>query len=151
MNWRTLIMPVVKLYWRIFKPKTFGVKVLIFHPKDKGKVLLVRHSYGNKNLWNFPGGGYCPKKETAIQAAKREVQEELFCRIKDCKELCVYKTSGEGKRDTVSVIMCTVDDESFKTGAEIDSYEWVTLSEVLARENISRVVRHAIFFLNKIS
>lgn len=35
------------VYWRIAKPTTYGVKALIVHPVDAGRVLLVRHSYGD--------------------------------------------------------------------------------------------------------
>jgi ADP-ribose pyrophosphatase YjhB (NUDIX family) len=72
-----ILMPGMRLYWKIFKPRSYGVKVAIMHPANPEKLLLVRHSYGNTTLWNIPGGGYNPKKETAQNAAAREVLEEL--------------------------------------------------------------------------
>lgn len=98
----TLCMPLVRLYWRVFKPKTHGVRVLIVSASDADtRVLLVRHAYGDQSLWNIPGGGFNPKKESAAEAARREVTEELSLDCVDLREIGMYQTEGEGKRDTV--------------------------------------------------
>lgn len=49
--------PILKIYWFIFRPKTYGVKVIL---RCGGKFLLIRNSYGKKH-WTFPGGGTCGK------------------------------------------------------------------------------------------
>ena len=43
-----------KLYWKIKKPRTLGVRAMIFDEK-KGKLLLVKHTYIDG--WFLPGGG----------------------------------------------------------------------------------------------
>lgn len=50
-----------------------GVAAVIFD-RD-GRVLLVRHSYGQRG-WELPGGGRQPK-ESLEQAVLRELREEL--------------------------------------------------------------------------
>src|SRR3989338_69091 len=98
------LMPMVKLYWRVLQPKSFGVKVLITYPTETSKVLLVRHSYGNTSLWNIPGGGYNPKKESAEIAAKREVFEELGVEVTQLSLLGEYLTS---KKESKTQSLCT--------------------------------------------
>src|SRR5437868_9837029 len=49
-----------------------GAAAVIFDPN--GRVLLVRHSYGQRG-WELPGGGRQPK-ESLQQAVLREIREE---------------------------------------------------------------------------
>ncbi len=60
-----------KVVRRVRWPLTIGVRVIV--RDDQGRVLLVRHTYSLG--WHFPGGGV-NKRETAIDAAAREVREE---------------------------------------------------------------------------
>ncbi len=139
------LMPFVKVYWRIFKPKSFGVKVLLTHPAEKSKVLLVRHSYGNTSLWNIPGGGYNPKNESAEKAARREVFEELGVEVLQLSLLGEYLTSIEGKKDTVTMYRGTIESTStIKTNPEILEIEWAESSLLGSRGNeVARVARRA--------
>lgn len=140
-----ILMPVVRLYWRIFKPQTFGVKVLIKHPTKNNEVLLVLHSYGNKTLWNIPGGGYNPKKESAIEAAEREVKEELGVDIFDLVQVGEYKTSGEGKQDTVAMFVGVIDSSNdLKPNAEVAEIIWQSYQITLKRDDVARVARRTI-------
>jgi 8-oxo-dGTP diphosphatase len=104
MNWRHLISPVLHLYWRTFRPRTYGVRALILHPDTSDRILLVRHTYGDRMLWNLPGGGFNPKKEIAMQAAIREIKEELGADLINPIEICSYYTDAQGKCDTVTVV-----------------------------------------------
>ncbi len=64
-----------RLVWRLTKPHHSGAVVMLWH---EGKVLLVRSSY--RTAWMAPGGGI-EAHETPVQAAVREVSEELGLRI----------------------------------------------------------------------
>lgn len=140
-----MIMPLAKLYWHIFKPESCGVKVLIIHPHDKSRVLLVRHSYGNTTLWNIPGGGYNPKKEKAELAAQREVFEELGVKVVNLKLLGEYQTANEGKKDTVAMFKGTIENiENIVLNPEISEMEWVLAETMSNRGNeIARVAGRA--------
>ena len=61
-------MPLVKIYWRIFKPVTFGVKAIILCDNE---VLLVKNVSESK--WHLPGGGIY-KSESSYEAVRREVK-----------------------------------------------------------------------------
>jgi len=63
---------VAKVVRRARWPLTIGVRTVV--RDDEGRVLLVRHTYSPG--WHFPGGGV-NKRETAIDAAVREVREEV--------------------------------------------------------------------------
>ncbi len=137
-------MPLVTLYWRVFKPKTYGVKVLIHHPDNTEKILLVRHSYGNKTLWNIPGGGYKPKKESPEKAGVREVNEELKITLENPQIIGLYETSGEGKRDTVTIVLGTIKNTNLTLNNEIAEISWKEASSALHDADVSRVAKKAI-------
>lgn len=84
-----------RLWWRVRRPHRSSVVVVAFD--DRGRVLLVRHSYGPP-VWSLPGGGI-DRGEDPAQAAAREVREELGCGLVD---LVVIDASTEriaGSRD----------------------------------------------------
>lgn len=87
-----------KRLWRLFRPRTRGVKVMLFN--SQGELLLIRNSYGRTDEFVLPGGGIRPF-ETPERAARREIREELGCPVADLKFLATFSSSAEGKRDTI--------------------------------------------------
>jgi len=87
-----------RLVWRVLRPRTRGVKVMLFD--EVGALLLVRHTYGRTDQFLLPGGGVRPfeKPETA---AAREVREELDCGVEELVFVSTHSSTHEGKRDTV--------------------------------------------------
>ena len=82
----------------VLRIRTRGVKVMLFD--DEGRIVLIRNSYGRSDLFVLPGGGI-HRSETPIDAARREVCEELGCAIDDLAFVASYQNRGEGKRDVV--------------------------------------------------
>jgi ADP-ribose pyrophosphatase YjhB (NUDIX family) len=67
----------------VLRRKGPGVKCLLTH---KGEVLLVRHTYGPRQLWQIPGGA--PHRgEMLVCTAAREMEEELGLGGLDWREL----------------------------------------------------------------
>lgn len=98
---RRLLAPlyrVQRLVWRVLRPHTRGVKVMLFN--DAGELLLVRHSYGNTRLFMLPGGGIRPF-EAPERAAVREIREELGCGVEGLAFVSLHASTHEGKRDSV--------------------------------------------------
>jgi 8-oxo-dGTP pyrophosphatase MutT (NUDIX family) len=62
----------LQLSWFLRRPHKRGVKCLITF---QGRILLVRHTYGPR-AWDLPGGGM-RRGEPPLEAARREMQEEL--------------------------------------------------------------------------
>ncbi len=135
------LMPLVRIYWKLFRPKTFGVKAVVVLEREIGNILLVRHTYGDKSLWNLPGGKYNPRKETPETAIQRELREELGCEALSLRELGKYYTEGEGKRDTVQIFLAVINCIGTDRDAEIAEMTWCPIDSVGSMENVARVAR----------
>lgn len=143
MRIRTIASTFLRLYWRIFKPRTYGVKGLVWHPDESGRVLLVRHAYGATHEWNLPGGGYRPRRELAEQALRRELKEELALECDDVAVLGEHRTNYEGKQDAVSIFLCRPRTSDINPNREILEFAWVPLAELAGNKQYYRVVRRA--------
>jgi ADP-ribose pyrophosphatase YjhB (NUDIX family) len=77
-----LIYPWLRLYWFLVRPKTFGVQCVIQHADA---MLLVRNTYGRQQ-WTFPGGSIA-RGETAEDAIRREVREEVGLHLQHLQHL----------------------------------------------------------------
>lgn len=118
--------PVRKIYWFIFRPKTYGVKVVL---QCGGKFLLIRNSYGKKH-WTFPGGGI-KKGESAEEATKRETLEEVGVTVTKLKYLGEYHNARQYKKDTVYCFFSDV--TSFEhqiDNDEVEEAKWFYLSDI---------------------
>jgi len=119
--------PAVELWWKIRKPKTFEVKVLLWHPDNDGHFLVVRHSYADTRRWGLPGGGYKPTRETSVQAASREISEELGLRVTPgaFARLETITTTLEAKRDTLTILTPTASATGFSLSPELVEGRWI--------------------------
>jgi 8-oxo-dGTP pyrophosphatase MutT (NUDIX family) len=83
-TWRVVLLRLLyRVAWRglqlramVWSRRGRGVKCLITH---EGEVLLVRHTYGKRDTWYVPGGA-ARRGEPMMQAAARELEEELGVR-----------------------------------------------------------------------
>src|SRR5438309_291234 len=88
--------PMRSLYWFLFRPQLFGVKCVIQY---KGAVLLIRHTYGDRKKWRFPGGGM-KRREDPEGAMKREVREEVGIRLGAVRKIGEYEKREFGAPST---------------------------------------------------
>ena len=63
----------------------------------QGQILLVRHSYGQRRC-SFPGG-VVEAGEAVLDAALREVHEELGIEVQVQQLVGIYRTTGLNKPD----------------------------------------------------
>ncbi len=68
-----------------------GVKCLLTHG---GRVLMVRHTYGRRDVWYLPGGGV-RRGEPPLDAAAREMEEELGLEDLRFRALATFETRLE--------------------------------------------------------
>jgi len=94
----TIAYKILYIYWKIFKPITVGVNILLL--SENNKVILIRKAYVSG--WHLPGGGV-KRGETLEQAIKRETKEEIGGTINSLDFFGVYTTFMEGKSDHVIV------------------------------------------------
>lgn len=62
---------MLRAWWFVRRPRTEGALIAIW---NEGELLLVKNSY--RNEYTLPGG-YVHRNETAIEAASRELLEEV--------------------------------------------------------------------------
>ncbi|WP_412538360.1 NUDIX domain-containing protein [Longispora sp. K20-0274] len=115
-----------RAYRRVLKPRTHGVKVLVLHPDHAGGFLLVRHSYGDRDVWGLPGGGYRPRRESPEHAARRECREELGIELTSVERVSEHLT-GEGGRGHLTVLSGRAVSADLRPNEEIDATAWVPL------------------------
>jgi ADP-ribose pyrophosphatase YjhB (NUDIX family) len=88
-----------RLYWKIRKPRSLGVKALLTNPS--GEILLVQTSY--ETYWALPGGGV-DKYEHPADAIVRELREETrldSSLIRSMQIGGIYTSAAQGKSDTI--------------------------------------------------
>lgn len=90
---------MMRVYWGIARPDTHGALVAVWY---QGRILLVKNSY--VPYWSLPGG-YVHSGETALQAALRELREEVGLKVdsSDLKPSLDVKHEWEGKHDHVEI------------------------------------------------
>ena len=90
-----------RLALRVLRLKTRGVKVMAFNPA--GELLLIRHTYGRRELFMLPGGGI-GRRESPVEAAARELTEETGISAERLEARSIYGSRSEGKRDTIHLL-----------------------------------------------
>ena len=131
-----LVYAINNLYWRITKPLTLGVRLLLIRDRS---VLLVKHTY--TNYWYLIGGGV-KKHETLEQAARREALEEVGVRLGSLTLCGVYSNFSEGKSDHIILFVCSDFSVSGKTDYEIKEWKFFGLDEL--PEDISPATKRRI-------
>jgi 8-oxo-dGTP pyrophosphatase MutT (NUDIX family) len=125
-----LAYSVQKLAWRVLRPSTRGVKVMLFN--DAGELLLIRNAYGRSDLYVLPGGGVRPFEELAA-AATREVREELGVAITALELRSEHDSSAEGKRDRISLFAARVVGVPRPDRFEVTEARFVALDDLPAQ------------------
>jgi 8-oxo-dGTP pyrophosphatase MutT (NUDIX family) len=83
-------------FWFVFRPQVSGVKCLITHGD---LILLVRHTYGSR-AWDLPGGTM-RRGEPAVEAARREMTEELGIEGADWIHVGQVRGQESRRNDTI--------------------------------------------------
>jgi 8-oxo-dGTP pyrophosphatase MutT (NUDIX family) len=86
----------MRIVWLIRRPSLEGVKCVL---TDGAHVLLVRHTYGPAR-WDLPGGRI-ERAEAPLEAARREMTEELGLPIDDWISLGEMYVRTDHRRDTL--------------------------------------------------
>ena len=145
--YRYVLFPARLAYYRVFRPVTHGVKVLI-EDERSGDILLVRHCYGDRQIWHMPGGGYRPRGENPEQAARREVREELGLELGRLTHLGHYRTDKLGNRDTAQIFVTIAREPTIQIGPEIAEYRWAARRTIGETLPTYAVTTHALALLD---
>jgi 8-oxo-dGTP pyrophosphatase MutT (NUDIX family) len=69
----------------------------IVRDDEAGRVLFVRHAYGDRSVWELPGGGM-RRREDPEAAVRREMGEELGIELANVRPLGAVEITGSHKR-----------------------------------------------------
>jgi 8-oxo-dGTP pyrophosphatase MutT (NUDIX family) len=104
---------VLTAWSRVAHPRLQGVKCVL--RDGEGRLLLVRHHYGNRRAWELPGGG-SHRGEDAETTARREAREELGVEIAGpWRDLGAVTGNWTGAELTLTCL-----EASWPSGAELD-------------------------------
>ena len=117
-----VVRPLVPIDWG-------GVKCVL---TDRGSVLLVRHTYGNRD-WDLPGG-LRRRRETHADTARREMREELGLDGLCWQQLGVLLAHVERHRQTLHIYGAEVSAPTLTLElAEIEAASWFPLDRLPAQ------------------
>jgi 8-oxo-dGTP pyrophosphatase MutT (NUDIX family) len=92
---------LLKLNWRVRRPRTFGAHALAFTPERKIVLVKLRYAPG----WRLPGGGRS-ESEDPRDAVLRELREEIGMTSHGAVRLaCELDEATDFKRDLASLLM----------------------------------------------
>lgn len=134
--YRFLLYPAMRIYWRVFQPESFGVRIIL-RARGDGRILLVRHAYGRRMLWYPPGGGFRPSHEQAADAIRRETYEEVGLQARDVVFHGRAQDDSFGNLDTVHYFSGFADQLDVTPSAEIADHRWVTPADCAGMEDLS--------------
>ncbi|WP_239805084.1 NUDIX domain-containing protein [Croceicoccus hydrothermalis] len=110
-----------RCWWRLRKPTLRGVAIAAFD--DRGRVLLVRHSYRMRDEWHLPTGG-CRRGEEPMEAGMRELAEETGLRAKNMREVGTDCFNLHGATNNVTILAAQTSGEARADGREIREVRW---------------------------
>jgi len=77
------------------RPDTRGVKCVV---RDAdGRVVFVRHTYGDRRSWEIPGGNLRRSEDPEV-AVRREMREELGIELAGVRAVGEVEVAGSHKR-----------------------------------------------------
>ena len=129
----------VRYYWRRWrKAPIAGVSVVVTNLS--GDVLLLKHSYG-PDVWSLPGGGL-GRGEDPLEAARREVREELGVELGRIEPVATLEEVLSGSPHTAHVFAAVCDQRPQPDGREVTVARFFpshSLPEPLARTTRERI------------
>lgn len=129
----------VRHVWRRWrKAPIAGVSVIVTNLS--GDVLLLKHSYG-PDVWSLPGGGL-GKGEDPLEAARREVREELGLELPRIEAIGTLEEVMSGSPHTAHLFAATCDRQPRPDGREVVLARFFpshSLPEPLGRHTRARI------------
>jgi 8-oxo-dGTP diphosphatase len=131
---------VLRVWWLVARGEKRGVKAVLTRGD---RILLVRHTYGDRRRWELPGGGV-KRREEPPDAVVREVHEELGLDITDWTPLGDLFERMDGRSDRLWCFSTELGEEHEIEidAAEIGAAEWFPRSELPERsaKYVARIV-----------
>jgi 8-oxo-dGTP diphosphatase len=116
---------LAQVLWFVLRPDVHGVKGML---RDGDRVLLVRHTYGDRSRWDVPGG-HAHTGEMPADAIVREMREELGI-VAAWEHVASIPATTDHKHENVHCFVAerTVDDGQIALArGEIAEAQWFAL------------------------
>ncbi len=114
---------VARVVWFVMRPDVHGVKGIL---RDGDRVLLVRHTYGDRGRWDVPGG-HAHAGEPPADAVRREMREELGIEM-DWEHVGSIGASSDHKVERVHCFVATRPGDRLDIArGEIAEAQWFAL------------------------
>jgi ADP-ribose pyrophosphatase YjhB (NUDIX family) len=127
-------------HWRRLRRQPIaGVSVIVTNLG--GDVLLLKHSYG-PDVWSLPGGGL-GRGEDPLEAARREVREELGIELTRIEAIGTLEEVLSGSPHTAHLFAATCDRQPQPDGREVVVARFFpshSLPEPLGKTTRARIV-----------
>jgi 8-oxo-dGTP pyrophosphatase MutT (NUDIX family) len=121
-----LAFALLRAYWFVRRPTLHGVKCVI---TDGDTILLVRHTYGPRR-WDLPGGAV-KRAEPPVDAARREMREELGLEISEWTSLGEVSATVHHCRDSLACFGAELSAPALALNrAELAAGRWFRRSEL---------------------
>lgn len=113
---------VLRPWWFVTRPRTVGMKVVV---RCGEQVLLVRHTYARRGLWDLPGG-FVGGGEEPEATLRRELLEELGVEPGRITPIALVPSRFDHKREVIHVFAVDVEPGCGvrPSEAEIESVCW---------------------------
>lgn len=136
------LMPLahrLRHHWRRWRARPIaGVSVIVTNLG--GDVLLLKHSYG-ADVWSLPGGGL-GRGEDPLDAARREVREELGMELTRLEQVGTLEEVLSGSPHTAHIFAAVCDRQPQPDGREVIEARFFpshSLPEPLGRTTRARI------------
>lgn len=134
--------PIAWAAWFVVRPRGRGVKVVVLHGD---RVLLVRHTYGDRRSWKLPGG-FLRRREDPELGARRELAEEVGVTTVRWRSLGEMTVAVRTRRDHVWLYAAEVDGSAVHLQpTEIAEARWFARDDLPARvdSHVAEIVARA--------
>ena len=126
------------------------IKVAAAVIKDGDKIFATQRGYGDyKDWWEFPGGKI-EKGETAQEALKREIAEELDTEISVDSYICTVEYDYPDFHLSMQCFLCTIisgelllkehEDSKWLTKENLLSIQWLPADRVVIDEYFTNLM-----------
>ena len=133
---------VLRPYWKVAAPRVVGTKVVV---RFGSEVLLLRHSYARRRVWDLPGGFVHPN-ERAVDAVCRELEEELGVTPRSVRCIARQMAATNNRRETLLTFVAELDGRDVAPSpVEIDEARWFPVDDLPERATpfVRRMVARA--------
>jgi 8-oxo-dGTP pyrophosphatase MutT (NUDIX family) len=124
------VHPALGPFYFVSRLPRDGSKLVV---ENDGRVLLVRHTYGDRRRWELPGGRIS-RGETPEMAARRQLREELGVDVGELRPLGMRPLHSWGRDHPVHFFAVRVDPQTVRRDeVEIAEVRWFAPDALPAR------------------